>query len=80
MRNLVLICTVLALTGCGSNDLDLAGKWGYKDRMSANHKAQVEAQAKAARQDTTPCETTLWSSGCGASPNGQKAAEIPVNE
>ncbi len=78
MRQLKLMALIPLLTmlgGCGSNELDVANKWNYQERMAGQ--ARPEA---AAHRDTEPCETTLFSSNCGAAPHGQKAKDIKVNE
>lgn len=93
-----LLAALATLTACGNEELDLAGKWGYRERMAAQNpqaakpatvsmKTEDQTMAQPAPQatgpvlkDTVPCETTLSADGCGASPHGQRAAEIPVNQ
>ena len=90
-----IVIALLSLTACGSDKgYDVEGKWGYRERMQAQNgsrpqptvsmKTQDQVQSQPAPapvlRDTTPCETTLSADGCGASPRGQKAAEIPVNQ
>lgn len=90
-----IVIALLSLTACSSDKgYDVEGKWGYRERMQAQNstrpkptvslKTQDQAQSQPTpspmAKDTVPCETTLSADGCGASPRGQKAAEIPVNQ